>query len=232
MVDLSLASSYIPVFVCITKTILVAVLSSYTISTVGICGLSLIVFVDRIFFNSDFIVDVNAVTAIVLWTQVSNYERHHKSLLDKSLHGISIVVNFLWAFLGMVQIWKSNFSKCKYEIIVYLGCALSLTFTYFPPENLTSSILRTVAFNLSVFIQIYWQISSMQEESLASNVMRNGVILMSHTPVSLIILILYVFVVILKWKPISSVSIVQNDVDIEAAALREALALRKEKNSN
>jgi hypothetical protein len=232
MVDLSLASSYIPMFVCILKTIFISVLCSYTVSIGGICGLTLIVLIDRIFFNSDFIVDVNAITSVVLWAQISNYERHHKSLLDKSMQYFSIVVNIIWTIMGLIQIWKTNFSKSKSEILIYSACALSLTFTYFPYESLVNSLMRIVAFNTALFVQIYWQISSSQEESLASNVMRNGVILMSCTPIAVCILILYVSLTVFKWKPMYPVVIVSNDSDTEAAVLREVLALRKEKNSN
>jgi hypothetical protein len=83
-----------------------------------------------------------------------------------------------------------------------------------------------------MFAQIYWQIATMQEESLASNVLRNGVILMSFAPIATCAFVFYIIIVIYKWKPVATSAHITTDMDMEAAALREALAIRKEKNSN
>ena len=231
MVDLNLASSYIPVFICMIKSLIVCIMSTHFLHWGGISALIILVLFDRLFINSEFIVDINFVLGLIMWSQLSTFERHHKGATNTSILGLTIGLNCIWAFIGIVQILKPAVFRFKNELLIYGLCGISLSFTHFAQESLLQAVVRVIAFNTSMFLQIYWQISSFQEESLIANLMRNGLILVGHPTISCITFFIYLVLVVFRWKPITNPSI-PVEQDCEAAVLREALALRKEKASN
>lgn len=230
MVDLSLASSYIPVFICLIKSMIVCFSTTGLLYYGGICALVVVLLFDRLFFNSEFIVDVNAVLGAVAWSLVSTHERHHRGFYDSSIFVFVIVVNLAWVMIGTVQICKPLIFKNKNEHFFYGFFALALSFTHCSHEHLLHQVIRILMYNFSIFLQVYWQISTFQEEQLSANLMRNAIILVGYQPISAGACFLYFVLVLSRWKPSTGQIIVE--IDTEAAALREALAMRKEKSSN
>ena len=225
MVDLSLASSYVPAFVCMLKSVVVCGLGAFLIPLGGTSSLCTLLLLDWIFINSDFILDVNALVAVVLWAQLSNYDRFHRGIHTL----LSMLIGATWVVFALSQLVRPGTLKHKIELYVYSGLAILMSFTYLPHEPLHYSIIRGVGYNVVCFVQIYWQIAASAEEPLVVTLLRNGAILLSIPPVAFVGSLCLVGVIAFRLKPITVT--VANDVDMEAAALREALASRKEKSA-
>ncbi len=228
MVDLSLASSYVPAFICILKSLVICVLSIYLIPVGGFAGLCAILVLDRVFLNSDFIIDVNAAVAAVLWSQISNYERHAKGLHAPAFVAISVV----WLAVALHQLYRPGVLKPRFEVYVYASLTILTTMTHQSSEPLTYSLFRTIGFDFAILIQIYWQLSMSQEDPLILTIMRHGSVLTAPPAMALVATLAPMLVIALQWK--SSTTFQMEEVpDVEAAAvLREALANRKEKLGN
>lgn len=229
MVDLSLASSYIPVFITLIKSLILCFSTPGLLNYGGVSALVIFLLFDRIFFYSDFIVDSNAILASIAWALISSHERHLKGFYDFSILVFVIIINLMWVTLGIVHLLKPHIFKNKNEQCIYGMCALLLCFTHMQNEILLYQIIRTLAFNFSIFVQVYWQLSTFQEELLSANVMRNAIILIGLQPLAGVACFGFFVVVMSKWKIPTSPTV---DIDVEAVALREALAMRKEKSSN
>lgn len=229
MVDLSLASSYIPVFITLIKGLVLCFSTPGLLNYGGVSALVIFLLFDRIFFFSDFIVDGNAILAAIAWSLISCHERHFKGFYDFSIVVFVIVINLMWLSLGLVHLLKPIFFKHKNEHCFYGMCALLLCFTHMQHEILLYQIVRTLAFIFSIFVQVYWQLSTFQEELLSANLMRNAIIMIGLQPIAGIACCSYFLVVMSKWKMPTNPVV---DVDVEAVALREALAMRKEKCAN
>lgn len=228
MVDLSLASSYVPAFVCILKSSVFCVLSIYLIPLGGFAGLCTLLVMDRVFLNSDFIIDVNAAVAAVLWSQISHYERHTKELRAPVFVAISVV----WLAVAMHQLSRPGVFKPRFEVYAYAFLAILTTFTHQTVEPLYYSLLRTLAFDSAVLVQIYWQLSVAQEEPLILTIMRHGSILTAPPVMAMVATVSPILVIALQWKP-TLPALPEETNDVEAAAvLREVLANRKEKSGN
>lgn len=226
MVDLSLASSYVPAFVCVTKSLLGAALCIFLVPHGGLVVLCMALLLDRVFLNNDFILDVNAAVAAVLWSEVANHER--------TAHGIhtpgAVALGAAWATLAVAQLVRPGLLKSKVELYVYACLACCMSVTYCPYESIPYRIARIVGYDVAALVQIYWQISSGQEEPLVVTLLRHGAVLVAHPLVALAAACTPTVVVALRWRPPPPAP--GEDPDVEAAALREALASRKEKAGN
>lgn len=221
-VDLNLATSYVPAFLSFTKCLITATVALYMIPAGGLSILITGLLLDRILLNSDFIVDVNAVTAAVLWAAASNHQR--------SIHGLHspapLVLGVAWTAAGSA----SAVVKQRHQLYIYAALAAAFSFTHFAPETLGFSLTRATAFNLAVFVQIYWHISTANEEPLVLILLRHASILAAPPIVAAAGTIIPVVIAAASWK--QQPPLPPPDTDVEAAALREALASRKEKAGN
>jgi hypothetical protein len=230
MVDLSLASSYVPAFVCIVKCLVVSSLAYLLLPLGGISALGVFVLMDRVFLNSEFIMDVNAVVFATLWSQLANHER--------LLHGYrfqgSVVLSAAWCAVALVQLLRPSTLRGKSELYVYAVLAICVAATHVPREPFAYVAARTFAFDLAVLLQIYWHIAVGQDEPLVLTVFRYAFVLVAAPPLALLGSLCCCVVVALRWRPPAAQAVARDDQDVEAAAsvLREALASRKEKSGN
>jgi hypothetical protein len=226
MVDLNLASSYVPAFVCLSKSLLCCVLAAYLIPIGGFSALCAFLLLDRVFMNSDFILDVNAVVASVLWSQVACHERFTTGLHTPA----HMVLAVGWIAAAMCQLSRPGTVKSKYELYFYVFCCVFVSITFQSLEPLSYRLLRTVGFNIAILVQIYWQVAAQSEELLVLTVLRHGSIMVVPPFMAFIATAAPVLFIAMRWKPVHVVK--EETQDIEAAALREALANRKEKLGN
>lgn len=226
MVDLNLASSYVPAFVCVTKSLLLSVLALFLLPMGGLSPLCTLVLLDRVFLNSDFILDVNAAASSVLWAYVANHERNHFGISTPA----SMVICGLWAVMASLQLAQPGTCKPKTELYAYAALMFFISATHFPIEPLPLCIARTMGYQISVLVQVYWQLSTSQDERLVLTLLRHASVLVAPPFIALAAFLAPNFIVAMRWKP--QPQEVKEDPDVEAAALREALASRKEKAGN
>jgi len=229
MVDLSLASSYVPAFVCLIKSLIVTSLAYLLVPVGGLCALGLLLLMDRVFFGSDFIVDVNAVVLCVLWGQLANHERHHFGLRAP----VSVLLSLLWACAAVALLARPLGLKSRAELSVYVVLAALVSATHMAQEPFPYCVARAVGFDVAVLLQVYWHISAGQEEPLVLTLFRYGFVLVASPPAALLGALGACVVVALRWRPQPDLCVQQEqDVETAAAVLREMLASRKEKSGN
>jgi hypothetical protein len=228
MVDLSLASSYVPAFVCLSKSLMCCVLATNLIPIGGFSALCAFLLLDRVFINSDFILDVNAVVAAVLWSQVANHERFVSGIHTP----VYVAISVAWIAVAMCQLSRPSTIKTKYELYVYVVCSVFVSITYQAQEPVAHKLCRTLGFNVAVLVQIYWQLSVQMEEPLVLTVLRHGSVMIAPPFMAFIATFAPVIFIAMRWKPVSVVQVKEENPDVEAAVLREALANRKEKLGN
>jgi len=226
MVDLNLASSYVPAFVCVTKGLFLCVLSLYLIPVGGLPALCALVLMDRVFLNSDFILDVNAAVFAVLCAFVTNHDRSQFGIRTPA----SYFVGGLWAVLASAQLIQPGTLRPRAELYAYALLTVLLSATHHAVEPLPQYLARTLGYHASVLVQVYWQLSVAQEEPLVLTLLRHGSVLVAPPLVALGATLVSCVAVAMKWKPPAPME--RDDPDVEAAALREALASRKEKSGN
>lgn len=225
MVDLTLASSYVPAFACLAKSLLMASLSFALLPMGGLTALCVSLHLDRLFFNSEFIVDVNAVVMSVVACFAANHERAHNGVRTQATTFLAV----LWAKLMMVQLARPVV-RARTEICLYAALAVATSCTHHPPELLSHVLARTTCFIALVLTQVYWHSATAQDESLALTAARHAHVLLGTPIVATAGGVCAGIVLAFKWHarpPQASDPL----PDIEAAALREALASRKEKSS-
>lgn len=223
MVDLTLASSYVPAFVFVAKSLLCSGLCLYFLPMGGLAALSVLLIIDRVSFNSEFIVDINASVAAVFGFAVVNFERYRKGCACTQS---ALALSALWVALGFTQTARPGTLKSRHELYGYALLAAALSLTSHTQEPVTHLVLRTIAYNLAVLVQVYWQLATSSEEPLVIILLRHGPVLTSPTPVAALAGVVPNVIAAVNWKPNFPP---REDTDVEAAALREALASRKEK---
>lgn len=229
MVDLSLASSYVPAFLCLLKCLVITSLAYVLVPVGGLCVLGLILLLDRVFWGSDFILDVNAVVLSVLWSQVANHERHQFGFKTPLFPLMSVV----WCFAAVALSVYQTGVHLRSELYGYMALAACLSITYMALEPLSYCVARTLVFNMAVLLQVYWHISAGRDEPLVLTLFRYGFVLLAVPVVAFLGALGCCVVMALRWRPQPCPSVqAEPDVETAAAVLREALASRKEKSGN
>jgi hypothetical protein len=229
MVDLTLASSYIPAFSCLAKSLATASLSYIVMPHGGLTAMCVAIQLDRIFFNTDFIVDVNAVVIAVIASFATNHERTHNGIMTPASMAMAVV----WAKFAFLQLSRP-IVKPRVELCVYAVLAVAMSCTHFSAEPLSYAIGRTAGFVLLVLLNVYWHTATSQEEPLALTSARYAYMLLGAPLVSVIGGLSVSLMLAYRWntKPTTGSD---PTPDMEAAhaavALREALARSKEKCS-
>ena len=102
-VDLRLASSYLPAILCAVKSMAMATLAGALLPLGGGPALALLVAVDRLYWNTDVVFDVNAVVAFVLGMCAVMHER----LLKGTRSATALVPLCVWVSVGLIQMaWR------------------------------------------------------------------------------------------------------------------------------
>jgi hypothetical protein len=229
MVDLTLASSYIPAFSCIAKSLVTASLSYTLLPRGGLTALCVAIQLDRIFLNTEFIVDVNAVVAAVVASFAANHERTHNGMATPAAMAIAV----LWAKFAFLQLTRPV-AKQRIEICVYAVLAIAMSCTHHPVEPISYALGRTAGFVLLVLLNVYWHTATTQEEPLALTSARYAYVLVGTPVVSVIGGMSFALMMAYRWNMRPTTGS-EPSPDVEAAhaaaALREALARSKEKCS-
>lgn len=221
MVDLSLASSYIPAFVCILKSLMIVFLGYLFIPFGGLSILGIMLLMDRNIFNTKFIIDVNAVVFSILWTLFANEQRKnygHETRLTWVLIGI-------WGCVSVMSLVRAM----KFEVYVYAVLSCIVSILHHDTESLGWVVVRVVTYNITVLMQVYWMIVSEVDEPLMVTLMRHVFLLVGPLSETCVFGIILCVVMGIRWKTVEQT--VEPEVENAASVLREALASRKEKNS-
>lgn len=228
MVDLSLATSYIPAIVCQIKTLLFCTMTFFLLPHGGLVFQSLLVMLDRTFFNSDVIIDVNAFLSSLFFLMILNHERNHNgAVVSKTT---LYIVSSTWISLVIYHLAYQKF-KIRTELLLHSLFIALISVIHFETETFTITITRALLYNTSLLIMIYSDISQSLEKSLMVKFMRLSPVITTPIIFGGALSILATSIVLIQWNPFQFTSEMP-DSDLEAAALREALAMRKDKGGN
>jgi hypothetical protein len=229
MVDLTLASSYVPAFSCLAKSLAIASLSYMLLPHGGLTSLCVALQLDRMFLNTEFIVDVNAVVVAVVACFAANHERMHNGMITPATTALAV----LWAKMSILQLSRPVV-RPRVEICVYAILAVCMSCTQHPTEPLSYALGRTTGFVLLVISNVYWHTATSQEEPLALTAGRHAHVLLGVPLVSAGGAMGAALLLAFRWQAKPQLGS-EPSPDVEAAhaaaALREALARSKEKNS-
>lgn len=228
MVDLSLATSYVPAIICLIKSFILVTLSHFLLPHGGLVFGCVLLLLDRSFLNSDTITDINAIIASLFFLQVSNHERTHNSFVRSYMP--LYAASAAWTGLTLHQLAVKSL-RHKTELLCHSLLIVIISTTQFLQESYLQTMLRGLAYSTSVLLLIYFHISQSVEEKLLFKLLRFCPIALTPTPVACILFCSSVCIIVFNWKPIQF-SPPSSDVDVEAAALREALAALKDKGGN
>ena len=225
MVDLTLASSYLPAFCCLAKALLMASLAYFILPIGGLTFLCVVLQLDRLFCNTDFIVDVNAVVASVLACLAVNHERAHNGIHTTT----STVLSAAWAKLMILQLSRPV-ARQRTEMCLYAALVVAMSCTHHPPEVFSYVVARTTGYAALVLTHIYWHTATSQDEPLTLTAARYAHVIVGAPLVACAGSLGAGMLLAYRWhaRPTQPGD---PQPDVEAAALREALASRKEKSS-
>jgi hypothetical protein len=229
MVDLTLASSYVPAFSCLAKSLATASLSYVLLPHGGLTALCVAMQLDRMFLNTEFIVDVNAVVVAVVACFAANHERAHNGIMTPATTALAV----MWAKLSILQLSRPVV-RTRAEMCLYAALAVFMSCTHHPPEPMSYAIGRTAGFVLLVLANVYWHTATSQEEPLALTTARHAHVLLGTPLISAGGALGTAVLLAIRWHAKPQVGC-EPTPDVEAAhaaaALREALARSKEKSS-
>lgn len=195
----------------------------------GMLFVFILLLLDRTFFNTDFILDVNGLVACVFVLHIANHERNHNGIETTG----TPFVSGLWLVLSLNHTTKVISLKSRNELCAFLLLGAALSFTYVQTEYLSYFMLRSGGFVLCTVAEIYWNLSIAKEEPLLFIVLKQAPIMVGPWPVALAATVLPILVIAIQWKSsVQPSSTAAADPDVEAAALREALASRKDKGGH
>jgi len=225
--DLTLASSYIPAFMCLGKSLAATVLAWFLLPVNGLPTLGVLLLMDKLFMNSDFIVDVNAVVGIATALRVSAHTR-----AIAGTNTAQLAISLAWSLMGALQLTRP-LVRPKTELLMQGMMFMALSWTEQPLENLAYALARTSAYVVLMLGHVYWMTASStpDEEPLALIAMRFGLVILGDASiaagVALVGALLIVYKYKYKWHHRDTVEI-SDTYDTEAALLRDALARSKD----
>jgi hypothetical protein len=227
--DLTLASSYIPAFMCLGKSLLVTVLAWFLLPVNGLPTLGVLLLLDRLFLNSDFIVDVNAVVGLMTALRVMAYMR-----TSSEANVAQLGLGLAWAALGGIQLVRP-IVRPRTELLLQCAVLAGLSWTMQPLENLAYALARTSSYVVLTLGHVYWLTAAQDEEPLALTSMRFGPVVLCDASLaagtSLIGALVIVYKYKYRWHHREVVEGSSDNHDAEAALLRDALARCKDNRS-
>jgi len=159
--DLTLASSYIPAFLCLGKSLMATVAAWFLLPVNGMPTLGVLLLMDRLFLNSDFIVDVNSVVSIATALRVVAYTR-----VNATANTAQLAIGLVWSALGAIQLARP-FVRPKTELLLQGVMFVALSWTEQPLENLAYAIARTAAYIVLMLGHVYWLTAATQTDDAA-----------------------------------------------------------------
>lgn len=213
MVDLRLASTYLPAMVCAVKSALLAMLARVLVPRGGASSLALCVALDRLHLcqhpaylhlNQCAFFDSNAVTAFVLGASVATHERARSAWVDgpSMLPDLLLVVWMCMALRRQALITpsKAGTSPPQWEAGLLIGLFLllmSLRISASPSkeEDLPWAAVRALAFVSVVASATY----TSQCDAPMALLMRAAPIFLSALMPALAFAMLLVFAALLRW---------------------------------
>jgi len=228
--DLTLASSYIPAFLCLGKSLMATVVAWFLLPLNGLATLGILLLMDRLFMNNDSIVDVNAVVGLATALRVAAHTR-----AIAATNTAQLAIGLIWSALGAVQLARP-FMRPKIELLTQCIMIVAISWTEQPLENLAYAVARTSAYIVLMLGHVYWltAATSGEEEPLALTAMRFGPVVLGDTSLAagftFVGALLIVYKYKYRWHHRDAVEI-SDTHDTEAALLRDALARSKDNRS-
>lgn len=207
-IDLSLAASYVPGFICLLKLICLALLATLLLPHGLLTLLCIVVLLDSVLTEPGIIFNCSAVLAHALGFMTV---AHFRS--ESELHTVlEWVPGMAWAALALLQSFK-DVVKCEILVAAVLCGLLSLT--HQPADTLVISAVRVVSWGLTVMVYLY---TAPQEEPRVV-MFRVGFIMLVHIFAAVPLSIAVGTLVFLRTGAVQQ--------DVEAQLLRDALAKHK-----
>lgn len=151
--DLRLASTYVPAFVCVGKSVVVAVAAVWVVPLGGAPALSLGLLLDRMYCrpNAPGVFDVNAVLAFVFGLCVVVEERHHRGTPIQ----LALPLLAVWMGLAAAQSWRPLFIGQRLEVVLLSTLAALVSLTHQAEEMLVLFLGRVICLLLVVVLSVY-----------------------------------------------------------------------------
>lgn len=213
-IDFRLASTYVPVFTSMTKLTLLVVLCFFVIPNGHMVLLLGLLQLDRIYTNSEFIVDVNYTLVAWLIFQFACIERRNFGIPTAGTHLLVIA----WIVCAIVP-FKHNTSVC---MLLFMGTCV----TRFDSETFVWYVCRSYVFLIYIVSKTYVQRYLNQEQSKLHVAIEAGVLVCGHVIVAATFFV--IATILLAYR---CIHVEQEHLDLEAQALRQALAFRKSENA-
>lgn len=236
MVDLSLASSYLPAFVCLAKTLVATAAALLVLPAGGLPALAVLLQMDRLFLNTDYIFDVNALLSLAVAFAAARHDRTRFGVATPFATPLAA----LWGLLMLAQMARPTL-RPRAEICAYAGLFVLLSVTHEAQDPLGTALARATAHTSLTLLHIYWHTATGHEEPLALTATRLGGVMMGNTAVATFTALAASVALAAKWHAngeggkgaVAAEAHHPDTNDLEAAAaLREILASRKEKGGS
>lgn len=207
-VDLTLAASYVPGFICLLKLMCISLLGSLFLSHGMLTLLWIIVLLDSVLTEPGIVFNSSTVLAHALAFLTVTHFRS-----ESEFHtALEWVPGMAWAALALLQSFKEI---VQYELVaVALLCGL-LSLTYQPVDTMVISTVRVATWGLTVLVYLY----TAPHEEPRVLMFRVGFIMLVHIAAAVPLSIAVVSLVLLRTGAVEQ--------DVEAQLLREALAKHK-----
>ena len=216
-VDFKLASTYIPVFISILKMSILVFLFFVITNKGHFMSLAGLLQLDHIYTNFDYIVDISATLHAWLFFQLIAIERQTHGFVTSAGN----FVCFVWALAPLFRF------STKYDMTYCLVCIIVICNIHFDVESLAIQFSRAVMFNLYIMVSIYVAFFHSQTKQQLQVIFQGGVILCGHLIIATSFFLIATVVLIYSCLQEKSETVV---TDLEAQALRQALALKKSAN--
>lgn len=211
-VDFRLASTYFPIFVCLIKCLVLAVLGFYGMRKGFFMFVAGLLQLDRMFFNIDFIIDTNQILYGWLFFTFACEERSLFGFHTNGMHLIAIV----WALLPFVNM------SMKVETTTYILCFMCICCTFMGLETLLWQLARCIMFVAYIATSMYVSFYKVSAKPQMQVLFSAGVIICGH-----VIIATFFFVVATSFSVYSIYQKQDAVADLEAQAVRQALAARR-----
>ena len=214
MVDLTLASSYVPALACVGKCLVMCGLVCVFVPLGGTAAVGALLLVDRVLLNTEYILDVNAVVAFAAALATFNVERQEHPVLP---HPTVAVVSALWAAFSLTQHCTFTRVPTPWEMCAAAACAALAASSRAPPEAPQWMAGRALAFSLSVVFVRYTR-----EDELPLVLVRMGVFMLGPLVLGVFVFLALVATATLRPAERTERAAVEEE-DAEAQLFREAL---------